>query len=157
MKKIAIAAAAAAMIIAAPAYANEFVGPRVEATVGLDDVVDSADVNDVTYGAAVGFDIGVDDFTLGAEMSVDNVFNRRELGAAARIGYAIEDNILLYGKAGYSNYRDVFSGDLEGVRVGGGVDLALVGPFYTGLEYRYSDFELGVEKHDVLAKVGLRF
>ena len=158
MKYIAIAAALAAATVAAPAAANDFTGPRVEVNAGIDDVTAAQDFNDVTYGAALGFDLGVtENVTLGVEASVDNVFDRRDIGASARLGYVVEDGVLLYGKVGYANYRDVASRDLDGLRVGGGVELALAGPLFTGVEYRYSDFEGGVGKHAGLVRVGLRF
>lgn len=158
MKNIVVAAALAAIAFATPAYASDFTGPRVEVTAGIDDVQNTRDFNDVTYGAAIGFDVGVaKNVVVGVEASADNVFDRRDIGASARLGYEIEDGVLVYGKAGYANYRDITSGNLDGLRVGGGVDLNLVGPFYVGVEYRYSDFEAGVDKHAGLVKAGIRF
>jgi outer membrane immunogenic protein len=158
MNKLFITAALAVATITTPAMANDFTGPRAEVNAGIDDVTNARDFNDVTYGAAVGFDVGVTEkVTFGVEATVDNVFDRRDIGAAARLGYVIEDGVLLYGKAGYANYKDVGSRSLDGFRVGGGVDLAIAGPFYTGVEYRYSDFEGGVGKHAGLVKIGMRF
>lgn len=158
MKNLMIAASLAAATVATPAMANDFTGPRVEVTAGIDDVTNAGDFNDVTYGAALGFDVGVtENVTLGVEATLDNVFERRDIGASARLGYQIEDGVLLYTKAGYANYKDVGSRELDGLRVGGGVDLALAAGLYTGVEYRYSDFEAGVGKHAGLVKVGIRF
>lgn len=160
MKKTFIALAATVTALAAtPALAGDFTGPRAELSAGWDDVTKSTDRNDVTYGAAVGVDVGVAKrVTLGVEANADNVFNKtRTIGAAARIGYQISDNALVYGKAGYASYKDVFSRKLDGLAVGGGIDLKVAGPFYTGVEYQYADFQSGVGRHAVKAKIGIRF
>lgn len=159
MKKIAIFAALAVGMVSVPAMANDFAGPRAELTVGYDDINNVTDTTDVTYGAAVGFDLeALPRVTVGVEANVDNVFNRRDIGASARLGYVlVEDHVLVYGKAGYSNYKDVFSRELDGLRVGGGIDVNVVGPVYTGVEYQYADFDHEVGRHSVRTKVGIRF
>lgn len=147
-----------AALVATPALAADFTGPRIEATVGADSVQDGIDPTEITYGAAVGYDLGVTErITLGVEADVGNVFDRRNVGVSARAGYKLNDNVLAYVKAGYANWRQLKGHTLEGLRVGGGVDVALVGPFYTGLSYEYSNFEDGMGQHGVKAKIGIRF
>ncbi len=160
MKKIMIAAAlAATALVATPAMAGDFTGPRVELSAGVDDVTKGINSKDVTYGAAVGFDVGIAPrATVGLEANVDNVFDdERTIGASARVGYEVVNGALVYGKVGYTNYRDVFSRKLDGVRVGGGLDVIVTGPFYVGAEYAYTDLQANVGRHEGKVKVGIRF
>lgn len=152
-----VIAAAAATLFATPALAGDFSGPRLEVTAGADDVTNGVDPTDVTYGAAAGYDLQLGKVVVGVEATVDNVFDRRDLGAGARIGYVINDNVLAYGKIGYANWRQVRNVDLEGLRVGGGLEVNVVGPVYGKVEYRYTDFKGRVGKHGGLVGVGLRF
>lgn len=158
MKTFMIAAALAATAMATPAMANDFTGARVEVTAGADDVTNSFDVTDVTYGVTAGVDFPVGEkFIVGVEANVDNVFDRRDVGASARVGYVAFENTLVYGKAGYANYKDAFSRELDGLRVGGGLEVNVTDNTYVGVEYRYTDFESNVGKHGGLVKLGLRF
>lgn len=159
MKLIGVVLAAAAATLAVPAMAADFTGPRIEATAGVDDVKSARDTTDVTYGVTIGLDtqVGTSPVIVGVEASVDNVFDRRDIGAAARLGVRASDNVLLYGKAGYANFKDSFSRELDGLRVGGGVEFALTNELFAGVEYRYTDFQAGVGKHGAVARLGLRF
>lgn len=161
MKTIVMAAAAALALFATPAMANEFTGVRAEVTAGFDDVTGAPNAdksNTVTYGAGVGLDAELyDNVIVGVEATVDNVFSRRNIGASARVGYVVADTVLVYGKVGYSNWQAVTSTELEGLRVGGGVEANLVGPVYAKAEYRYTDFDRGVGRHGGFVGVGLRF
>lgn len=157
MKKIVMFATIAAMgVLATPAMAEDFTGLRAEVTAGADlDKNKIADLSkDVTYGAAVGLDTSVlnPNIIVGVEATVDNVFNYRDYGVSARVGYKVADSALVYAKAGYADFRG-----LEGVRVGGGVEVALTKGFFTKAEYRYSDLELNTGRHQVVAGFGLRF
>lgn len=161
MKKVIMAAlAATAMFASAPAFAqaSDFSGIRVGVTAGVDDVTSNPDTTDITYGAVVGLDIPVGEKVLvGVEANVDNVFDRRDIGASARLGFTPAKNVLLFGKAGYANYNDAFSRKLDGLRVGGGVEFKVGSNSFVGAEYRYTDFEAGVGKHGVLGTIGIRF
>lgn len=158
IKKTLTILALAGAILTVPVSANPFTGPRVEVSAGVDDVTKSVDRSDVTYSGAVGFDIGVtDNLTVGLEGNVDNLFNRRDLGVSARVGLVVSDDTLLYGGAGYSNYSDVFSRKLDGLSFKAGLEHNLSDNVYTGLSYRYTDFEGGVGKHGVAVSLGVRF
>lgn len=158
MKKTLFVAAAVAALSATPALANDFAGVRAEVTAGLDDVTGGVDPTKVTYGAGIGVDAELyKNVIVGVEATVDNVFDRRNIGAAARLGYVVADKALVYGKVGYSNWKQTTTAELEGLRVGGGIEANLVGPVYTGIEYRYTDFAGRVGQHGGLIKVGLRF
>ena len=154
--------AAATLVLAScgfvqPALANEFGGLYVSATAGTEDVTSLPDSTDVVYGANVGVNIPLGDAVVGVEGTVDNVFqDEREIGASARLGYTF-DNVMPYVEAGYTNYRDVFSRELDGLRVGGGVEVNISDHTFISLEYRYSDFEASVGKHSGLVGLGLRF
>lgn len=158
MKKTLFVAAAAAALSATPAMANDFTGIRAEVTAGIDDVKGGVDPTDVTYGAGAGFDAELyKNVVVGVEATLDNVFDRRNIGAAARLGYVVADKVLVYGKVGYANWKQTTTAELEGLRVGGGIEAKLRGPVYGKIEYRYTDFDAGVGQHGGLVGVGVRF
>lgn len=150
--------AAAFSLVSVPAMAsdNKFAGTYVEATTGYDDVTGSADVTNATYGGAVGVNVPVGRLIVGAEATVDNVFDRRDLGVSGRVGYTF-DNIMPYVKVGFANYSDYKSRKLDGVRVGAGVEFNVLPNIYVKTEYRYTNYEKGVGKHNVLGGLGIRF
>jgi outer membrane immunogenic protein len=96
---------------------------------------------------------------------------KRDLYAGARVGVAVAPSTLLYAKAGYTNARvrvnytdpttpaNSFSAadNLDGVRVGAGVEQKLGTNLYAKAEYRYSNYEAGIERHQVLGGIGFRF
>jgi outer membrane immunogenic protein len=98
-------------------------------------------------------------------------FVGRDLYLGGRIGVAIAPNTLLYGKAGYTNIRIgafldggtgggnnlLFSEELDGVRVGAGVEQKLGRNAFIKGEYRYSNYEAGQRKHDGVVGIGFRF
>jgi outer membrane immunogenic protein len=95
----------------------------------------------------------------------------RDLYAGGRIGGVVGANTLVYAKAGYTNgrintdYTGATGGpasfrlhqNLDGVRVGGGVEHSLGGNAFVKAEYRYSNYEHDVDRHQVVAGFGLRF
>ena len=158
MKKYMIPLAAAAAVIATPAMASDFTGIRAEVTAGLDDVTRGVDPTKVTYGAAVGLDAELyKNIVVGAEATLDNVFDRRNVGAAVRVGYVVADTALVYGKVGYANWKQTPTRALDGLRLGAGVEANVYKSVYAKAEYRYTDFERGVGQHGGLVGVGLRF
>jgi outer membrane immunogenic protein len=96
---------------------------------------------------------------------------KRDLYVGGRLGFAAAPRTLLYAKAGYSNakvrvnYTDPttpannfrVSDELDGIRVGAGVEQQLGTNLYAKAEYRYSNYESGIERHQVLGGVGFRF
>lgn len=149
--------AAAAALFATPAMARDFSGPRVEVTAGADDVTAGVDPTDVTYGAGIGYDLQFGKVVAGVEAGVDNVFDRRDIAVGARLGYVLNENVLAYGKIGYSNFKPTTRLELEGVRLGAGLEVNVAGPVYGKVEYRYTDFDGNVGKHGGLVGVGIRF
>lgn len=121
-------ASVAAVLVAAPAYAqesSEVGGLRVEARIGLDRPVvsavgDSAGKSGLSYGAEAGYDVDMNGFTVGAYVGIDGSTAKdcvvaagvadacikagRNFTAGARIGTMLEPG-LFYVKGGYSNGR----------------------------------------------------
>ena len=172
MKKILFVAAAAAALSATPAMAKDFSGPRIEVTAGADDVTSGVDTTDIAYGAALGYDIQLNKLVVGVEATAANVLEKADLGAAARLGYALNKNVLAYGRVGYSNLerpqtctprvgntpavcRNTVNA--EGLTVGGGLEVKVAGPFFGKVEYRYTDFDGNLGRHGGLVGIGLRF
>ena len=156
MKKFIVATAVALGLSAAPAMASEFAGPRFEITAGAGDVTGGIDPADIAYGAALGYDLQFGKVVVGAEATAANVFDRADLGAAARLGYVLNENVLAYTRAGYSNL-DLGARSVDGLTVGGGLEVNVAGPVFTKVEYRYTDFEGNLGRHGATVGVGIRF
>jgi outer membrane immunogenic protein len=156
MKKLIAFAALATAAFTTPAMASDFSGTRIEVTAGADDVTGGVDPTDVTYGGVLGYDLQFGKVVLGVEATAANVFDRADLGAAARLGYTLNKNVLAYTRVGYTNL-DLGAQSVDGLSVGGGLEVKLVGPVFTKVEYRYTDFEGGLGRHGGILGVGLRF
>ena len=194
MKNLSLRAALSlpALLVASPTLAQTFEGPRVEATVGWDQL--SYDLGsaagstterraDLGYGVAAGYDravsptviVGVEgaatfsqgDYTTAA--TGDTVHVRRDLSAAVRVGTRVGGNALVYGKLGYSNLQlglDTLDATLtptygrrnyDGVLLGVGAEVGLTGNTYLKSEYRYTNYEDGVSRQNILTGIGIRF
>ncbi|MEA3002528.1 MAG: outer rane immunogenic protein [Sphingomonadales bacterium] len=94
----------------------------------------------------------------------------RDLYVGGRVGALVAPTTLLYAKAGYTNARinstyttptgigNLTARDnLNGVRVGGGIEQSVGGSAYVKAEYRYSNYEKNVDRHQVVAGFGFRF
>lgn len=97
---------------------------------------------------------------------------RRDLYVGGRIGALVGSRTLIYAKAGYTNARANISYDdgtpstaldftdhrnLDGVRVGGGLQFGIGSNAYLRTEYRYSNYQDGVDRHQVVGAFGFRF
>ena len=155
------------------------------------------------YGADLGYDHQMGRFVLGAEGEVSGSTSKtaddpnttdalgygrvkagRDLYAGVRAGYLVGPSTMLYAKGGYTNARlDLTAADgttttgqhfnLDGYRLGAGVEQAIGSNTYAKLEYRYSNygnarleyangantdnFNVDTDRHEVVAGVGLRF
>ena len=179
--------------VATPAFAQDapnFSGARIEGIVGYDNArVEGEGSDGVNYGIGLGYDFqrGRGVFGVEAEAgdsTVDECVQdvtvagdelcaeaRRDLYVGGRAGAVVGRNVLLYGKAGYTNARFGFDYDdgatgatnfsvgdnLDGVRVGAGVELALGPNAYVKAEYRYSNYEQGISRNQGVAGFGFRF
>jgi outer membrane immunogenic protein len=93
----------------------------------------------------------------------------RDISAVGRLGYRVTDNGTLYALAGYTNGRfridyDPANGplvstrdNLDGVRLGAGYQHNFSNGLYSKVEYRYSNYEAGLERHQVIAGLGVAF
>lgn len=96
----------------------------------------------------------------------------RDLYVGGRAGFGIGGNSLIYAKAGYTNarvrvdYEDGTAGtvadftdrtNLDGVRAGVGAQIGLGPNAYLKTEYRYSNYQDGVDRHQVVGGLGFRF
>lgn len=186
-------AALLAGTVATPAFAQaaNFSGLRVEGLVGYErtDVEDEGS-DGINYGAGIGYDlqtggmvVGIegeatdsttDECVTGVTVAGDQLCAQlgRDLYVGGRVGAAVSPNVLVYGKAGYTNGRvslqyqdgtfatvpDFDRGEnLDGLRVGGGLEFALGPNSFAKTEYRYSNYEQGFDKHQLVAGFGFRF
>src|SRR5687767_7565149 len=126
MRNLAFAALLAGTM-ATPAFAQDtgnFSGLKVEGIVGYErtDVEDEGS-DGITYGAGIGYDIQrggtvfgieaeatdstVDECVNGVDLATDELCAQlgRDLYVGGRAGAAINPNVLIYAKAGYTNNR----------------------------------------------------
>ena len=157
MKKLIAIAALATAALTTPAMASEFAGPRLEVTAGADEVRNGVDPTDIAYGAALGYDLQFGKVVVGAEATAANVFDRADLGAAARLGYTLNKNVLAYGRVGYTKLERSAAVKVDGLTVGGGLEVKLIGSTFAKAEYRYTDFDGNLGRHGGLVGFGLRF
>jgi outer membrane immunogenic protein len=160
-------------------------------------------IDDVAYGVGIGYDfdmgnavVGIEGEWLESEASTDfsttgfntfgvsNIDAGRDLYVGARAGFKIAPSTLLYAKGGYTNAKmnilatdnttDVKSNiNLDGWRVGAGIEQQLAGNLFLKGEYRYSQykegeaeapsgltsdrFDVDLDRHQVMFGAGLRF
>ena len=96
----------------------------------------------------------------------------RDLYVGGRAGVGVGGNSLVYVKAGYTNARvrvDYDDGtaatvndftqrtNLDGIRAGVGAQFGIGSNAYLRTEYRYSNYQDGVDRHQVVGGIGLRF
>lgn len=75
-----------------------------------------------------------------------------------KAGYAnLETELDLLFDDGVDTFREVIREREDGVRVGAGVNYKLVGGAYLGGEYRFTSYDSDIDKHQLVASLGLRF
>jgi outer membrane immunogenic protein len=87
-----------------------------------------------------------------------NIEGGGDIAIAARAGYVLSPNFMLYGKVGYSWHKLAIEGtgtdngapfvidealDLAGLRLGGGAEMNFTNMIYGKIEYRYSNYNEG--------------
>lgn len=169
--------ALAAAVIATPAAAQDFSGARADVVAVWEEInpkLDSYADAGLAFGGSVGYDIQNGNIVLGAEAEITTATHdiadlnvARDIYAGVRAGYVLGASTLGYVKAGYTNARfsgnDWYGGNMDGFRVGAGIERKISGNFYGKLEYRFSDydtkytFEDGLVRHQVAVGVGTRF
>lgn len=157
-------------------------------------------IDGITFGVGAGYDFDAGGVVLGVEgeftestgdqdrnETIDGVNYRagvatgRDLYIGGRIGFRAAPSTLVYGKAGYTNTsieadfeddtdRIELDTNVDGWRLGAGVE-QLFGPnMYGKLEYRYSNYnnlevgkdvdierDIDLDRHQIVAGVGFRF
>lgn len=167
------------------------------------DIDSNRKADGLTYGGDVGYDVDLGRFVIGAEGEVTGstakvsnaprsagalgygrVKEGRDLYAGARVGVKVTPQTLLYAKGGYTNARlDLTANDgtvttgnhynLDGYRVGAGVERAIGRRTYAEVEYRYSNygsarleyanggntsnFDVDTDRHQIAVGLGVRF
>jgi len=123
---------------------------------------------------AEAMDSTADQDVTGAVIAGDTLRVRagRDLYVGGRVGFGIGGNSLIYAKAGYTNarvrvdYEDGTAGtvndfsartNLDGIRAGAGAQIGIGSRAYVRTEYRYSNYQDGVDRHQVVGGLGLRF
>ncbi len=174
MKTVIFAAAAAASLaLAAPAFAqaDNFSGFRAEALAGYDAVKTNSNglgtPDGLLYGLGLGYDLRAGGAVVGLEGEIaDSTASRGAIDAArdiyvgARVGLPLGPQMLAYAKAGYANGRvntPAFRQNGDGFRLGGGLEYALGGNLFVKAEYRYTNYEQDVERHQLVGGLGVRF
>jgi len=179
-KILTLTLASAAVLAATPALAQDVIaptGPRVEALVGYDKVKALGEKDGgALFGIGGGYDFAVGrTVSLGADIEATESTQKesaggvevkagRDLYAGGRVNVAVSPTANLYVKGGYTNARfkaddgvDSFSENFEGYRLGAGGQLIVTGKTYVGSEYRYSNYEDGLSRHQLALTVGTRF
>ncbi len=154
-----IVAALGLALVATPALAQDFSGPRVGVELGVvgDDF---ASTDETTYGANAGYDFDLGNTVVGGTVAYnrqfnDNGANVREIAVSARAGIKASPATLVYATGGYSNIDTDF-GDVDGYKVGLGLEHSF-GRSYVSLETRYGNYQHGGELYQTSVGVGFRF
>jgi len=155
-----IAAAAASLVFATPAMAEDFAGPYIGAGVTLDNVQGSGALegfgaSGIGATAFAGYDLplGTNAF-VGAEGNLDvnsadaaGVQADWGWGVGARLGYKLNDSTALYVRGGYARNR-VSAGGVhawgDGVRYGLGLQTALTSKVSLRAEVSQFNYEQDV-------------
>ena len=150
-------------------------------SIGLEDLGIDDDVNSdgIVFGIGAGYDfavgpaasIGIDieasestaDFEFDDGVDTAEIAAGRDLYVGGRATFVVSPTANVYVKAGYTNARFRFdlngdreSANADGVRGGIGAQFALGGNAYVGGEYRYSNYEADLSRHQAVLIFGFR-
>jgi outer membrane immunogenic protein len=159
LKMIKIAAAAAA-IVATPAFAADFAGPYVGAGITLDNVQGSGALEGLGFSGVGGTAFGGYNMPLGAstfagiEANVDlntadgaGVEAKWGWGIGARFGYKLNGSTALYARAGYARGKlEILgaSGWGDGVRYGAGIETSVTERVSLRAEFTQTNYEADI-------------
>ncbi|HEX8301703.1 outer membrane protein [Sphingomonas sp.] len=164
---------------------------------------DDQSIEGALYGVEAGYDIPLGGVVLGVEAEINDTTGKtrtnstdpnffgygqvstgRDIYAGARLGFMTSPSTMIYAKGGYTNSRLNVLVDngatetennfqLEGWRLGAGVERSIGRNTYAKVEYRYSNytdadfqlsnganvdrFEVDTDRHQIVAGVGFRF
>ena len=156
MKKIILAGAAALAFVSTPAFAADFTGGRVGVNVGY---ADEGSEDAFTYAVNAGYDFRLGQGGARAGVTVelgDSDETGRDLYAGVRVGGVVSNRAMLYVHGGYTNLN-AGGFNFEGIRAGVGAEYAVSDRVYLNAEYRYSDYDSGLDFHGATVGVGFRF
>ena len=162
MKILATAAIVAAAALSAPAAAQDFSGGRIGANIGFADD-DAFGTEALVYGVNVGYDFDLGGAVAGVTAEYGDSDEKglgRDLSLVGRIGGKVGTSAMIYGLAGYTNLSVNLPGDdfeLDGARIGAGAEFALTPNIFANAEYRYSNYELDLDGHQMVVGAGFRF
>lgn len=157
-----------------------------------DQSTDSSSSDGLVYGGAIGYDFRSGSMVFGPEVELTGattdtrtpnllvagdqlkVDAGRDIYAGLRVGAVLGESTLLYAKGGYTNARvnyDYSVGsttvsdhdNLDGWRLGAGIEQNLSSNLYVKAEYRYSNYnkldgyDIDIDRHQVVAGIGMRF
>lgn len=164
---------------------------------------DDQNVDGFLYGVELGYDFSIGNAVLGVEAELSDTTGKvkanstdpdffgfgevgtgRDIYVGVRAGVLASPSTLIYAKGGYTNARlNVLASDgtteldenfeLDGWRLGAGVEKAIGTNTFAKLEYRYSNyssanfefdngavtdnFDIDTDRHQIVAGVGFRF
>ncbi len=184
MKIITLAIIASATL-AASAQASDntanFVGPRAEAMIGYEHISEPflpTKADGVGLAGAMGYDIRIaNNLTAGVDLELGVSNTKQDLGGGStvetgksayiggRLGFTANPTTQLYIKGGYANSEVQFvnsgiifaTGELDGARIGAGVEKLISDTVFLKGEYRYTNSENAVQSHQAMVGAGVRF
>jgi outer membrane immunogenic protein len=186
MKLYLLCAAGLAACLPGVAYAQDFDGVRIEARLGYETPTVSGDGDvykigsAVSYGGELGYDLKAGNsvvvgpyatYEFSTVKLCDGGFCLKEkgnLGAGARVGFAVSPTVLVYGKIGYARITfkasSSFGSDTAskgGVQGAIGVDVNFGKNYYGFAEINYGDYGkfsgVNLQRRHVATGLGVRF
>jgi outer membrane immunogenic protein len=124
----------------------------------------------VSLGLEANFDLStVETCSSGVIVATDKLCAtaERDLSTVARLSYRLAPKTQIYALAGYTNARlrldytpatgpkTSIADNADGVRLGAGIQQDLGSGVYSKLEYRYSNYEAGAVRHQLLVGLGV--
>lgn len=94
---------------------------------------------------------------------------KHDLSMVAKIGYNLSPSTTAYALAGFTRARFRLdykpatgaliseTGDADGLRLGAGIRQKIGSSVFSKVEYRYSNYEAGTQRHQLIAGLGLAF
>lgn len=172
--KIYFAAAAAALLVAAPAQAAEFAGPYVGLGLNLDNVQGSGDLEGAGFNGVggtvfAGYDLPVSSGVfVGAEANIDLYTADLDdvieadwgWGISGRLGTTVNDSTAIYARVGYARARlksDIDSAWGDGVRYGAGIETSVSENLSLRAEITQFNFEDDLINNQAGVAVSYRF
>lgn len=171
-------------VAAAPDYSGPYVEVRGGYDRFTSEFDDS---DGAVFGVGAGYDVAIENFIVGIGAGIDFASNdyvevkdfrgshhyefevepKRDIEITTRVGMRLWD-ALAYARLGYSNARfgldhresaAPFSGshNFDGLRVGGGLEWQFFEHLHARAEYRFTDYDYNLQRHQVVGTLAYRF